>query len=83
MEYSRYKKYLPGRVKNFLLVDNLIVRRKRLNCLASLLVSHDMKCINEEFFELIAEEKLPGETNPYDVDWNKYDSLAPREGAVH
>lgn len=83
VEYSRYKKYLPGRVKNFLLVDNLIVRRKRLNCLASLLVSHDMKCINEEFFELIAEEKLPGETNPYDVDWNKYDSLAPREGAVH
>lgn len=81
-EYSRYTKYLPGRIKEFLLVDNLIIRRKRLNSLASLLVSRDMKSINEEFYELIAEDKLPGENDPYEVDWNKYDSLAPREEAI-
>ncbi|WP_323159112.1 hypothetical protein, partial [Pseudomonas viridiflava] len=78
VEYSRYNKYLPGRIKEFLLVDNLIIRRKRLEGLASLLVSHDMKKINEEFYELIAQGKLPSDNNPYEVDWSKYDSLAPR-----
>jgi|ADGO01.1.fsa_nt_gi hypothetical protein len=38
-----------------------------------------MKGINENFYELIAEEKLPGENDPYEVDWIKYDSLAPIE----
>ena len=83
VEYSRYNKYLPGRIKEFLLVDNLIIRRKRLEGLASLLVSHDMKKINEEFYELIAQDKLPSDNNPYEVDWSKYDSLAPREEAVN
>ncbi|MCR2848256.1 hypothetical protein, partial [Heyndrickxia coagulans] len=41
--------------------------------------SHDMKKINEEFYELIAQDKLPSDNNPYEVDWSKYDSLAPRE----
>lgn len=82
VEYSRYTKYLPGRVKEFLLVENLIIRRKRLDGLASLLISHDMKGINENFYELIAEEKLPGGYDPYEVDWIKYDSLAPIEEAT-
>ncbi|GFZ87002.1 transposase [Compostibacillus humi] len=82
VEYSRYNKYLPGRIKEFLLVDNLNIRRKRLESLASLLVSYDLKRINEEFYELIAQDKLASESNPYEVDWNKYDSLAPREGAI-
>ncbi len=79
VEYSRYNKYLPGRIKEFLLVDNLIIRRKRLESLASLLVSYDMKRLNEEFYELIAQEKLAGQNNPYEVDWKKYDLLAPTE----
>lgn len=61
IEYSRYRDYLPGRIKDFLLVDNLLIRRKRLEGLATLLVTHDMKKINEEFYELISHEKLPEE----------------------
>lgn len=38
---------------------------------------------NEEFYELIAQDKLPSDNNPYEVDWSKYDSLAPREEAVN
>lgn len=81
VEYSRYTKYLPGRIKEFLLVENLIIRRQRLDGLANLLVTHDMKVINENFYDLIAEEKLPGENDPYEIDWIKYDSLAPIEEA--
>jgi transposase len=77
IEYSRYRDYLPGRIKDFLLVDNLLIRRKRLEGLATLLVTHDMKKINEEFYELISQEKLPAENNPYEVDWSQYDLLAP------
>lgn len=79
VDYSRYNSYLPGRIKEFLSVENLIIRRKRLNALASLLVTHDMKTINEEFYELIDQEKLPNNIDPFEVDWNKYDSLAPTE----
>src|SRR5690606_9555675 len=71
----------PGRIKEFLLVENLIIRRQRLDGLANLLVTHDMKVINENFYDLIAEEKLPGENDPYEIDWIKYDSLAPIEEA--
>jgi hypothetical protein len=35
--------------------------------------------LNEEFYELIAQEKLAGQNNPYEVDWKKYDLLAPTE----
>lgn len=64
VEYSRYHKYLPGRIKEFLLVDNLIIRRKRLEALASLLVTYDMKRINEEFYDLIEQDKLPSDSIP-------------------
>lgn len=71
--YSRYQKYLPGRVKDYLLVEDLKLRRERLGELISLLVTHDMKRINEEFYDLISEKN----GNPYGVNWSLYDSLAP------
>lgn len=77
--YSRYKDYLPGRVRDYLLVDHLTIRRERLNALASLLVTHDMKRINEEFYELIAQEKLGKEDNPFEINWGEYDSLTSKE----
>jgi len=79
IEYSRYKDYLPGRIKDFLFVENLLIRRKRLEGLASLLVTYEMKKINEEFYELISQEKLPVDKDPYSVDWSQYDSLAPNQ----
>lgn len=79
LNYSRYCDYLPGRVKEFLLTDNLLIRRKRLESLSTLLVTYDMKRINEEFYDLIEKERLNGDSNPYEVDWNQYDALTPIE----
>ena len=75
VSYSRYNKYLPGRVKDYITVDDLNLRRARLKELASMLVTHDMKRINEEFYDLISEQN----GNPYGVNWSLYDSLAPSD----
>ncbi len=71
--YSRYQKYLPGRVNDYLLVDDLQVRKERLSELVNLLLTHDMKRINEEFYDLISGKN----ENPFGLDWSQYDSLAP------
>lgn len=71
--YSRYQKYLPGRVNDYLMVEDLIVRKERLTELVNLLVTHDMKRINEEFYDLITGKN----ENPFGIDWTLYDSLAP------
>ncbi|MFP3440804.1 hypothetical protein R0K18_24015, partial [Pantoea sp. SIMBA_133] len=63
--YSRYEKYLPGRVKDYLLVEDIQLRKARLNTLANLLVTHDMKQINEAFYEVLST----AEEDPYGVDW--------------
>jgi hypothetical protein len=81
LNYSRYRDYLPGRVKEFLLTDNLLIRRKRLESLTALLITHDMKRINEEFYDLIEKDQLNGDSNPYEVDWNQYDALSPMQEA--
>lgn len=57
------------------MVDNLAIRRERLKALANLLITHDLKGINANFYELIADEKFGKEDNPFDVDWSKYDTL--------
>ena len=73
--YSRYQKYLPGRVNDYLLVEDLTIRKERLIELVNLLVTHDMKRINEEFYDLISGKN----ENPFGLDWSQYDSLAPIE----
>ncbi|MFP3470650.1 hypothetical protein R0J90_11465 [Micrococcus sp. SIMBA_144] len=73
--YSRYEKYLPGRVKDYLLVEDIQLRKARLNTLANLLVTHDMKQINEAFYEVLST----AEEDPYGVDWTHYDALAPAQ----
>lgn len=75
LPYSRYNEYLPGRIRNYLMVDNLAIRQERLKALATLLVTNDMKGINSNFYELIEEEKFGSEANPFDIDWSKYDIL--------
>jgi hypothetical protein len=71
--YSRYEKYLPGRIKDYLLVDDLSLRTDRLKEIVNLLVTHDMKRLNEEFYDLISGKN----GDPYAVNWQLYDSLAP------
>lgn len=76
--YSRYTKYLPGRIKDYLIVEDISLRKERLNALANLLVTRDMQSINQEFYELFQNKT----EDPYGVDWARYDSLAPSDVAV-
>ncbi|WP_077619783.1 hypothetical protein [Bacillus sinesaloumensis] len=57
-------------------VEDLVVRKERLVEIVSLLVTHDIKRINEEFYDLISGNN----ENPFGLDWEEYDSLAPTGG---
>lgn len=74
--YSRYQKYLPGRIKDYLLVESIQIRKKRLNEMLNLLVRYDLKAINENFYELIGQS-IQEEDHPYGVNWKSYDALQP------
>ncbi|MGN7943283.1 MULTISPECIES: IS21 family transposase [Bacillaceae] len=76
VSYSRYQKYLPGRINEYLMVEDLVVRKERLIEIVNLLVTHDIKRINEEFYDLISGNN----ENPFGLDWNEYDALAPTGG---
>lgn len=79
--YSRYQKYLPGRLKDYLLVESIQIRKKRLNEMLNLLVRYDLKAINENFYELIGQS-IQEEDHPYGVNWESYDSLQPSSKEV-
>lgn len=71
--YSRYWKYLPGRIQHYLSIEDLRIRSERLSELLGWLVLHDMSTINERLFELLGERT---ETiDPYQVSWTAYDEL--------
>ncbi|MDQ0158033.1 IS21 family transposase [Robertmurraya andreesenii] len=76
--YSRYTPYLPGRIYEYLKIENLSIRKERLMWLIGLLANREMAEINDQFYELIndqPEELKDPELHPYDVDWAKYDQL--------
>lgn len=50
-----------------------IDKNKRLVEIVNLLVTYDIKRINEEFYDLISGNS----ENPFGLDWDEYDSLAP------
>lgn len=78
--YSRFGPYLPGRIYEYLKIDNLTIRKERLKWLIGLLANHDIQEINESFYEFInkqSDETSSGTVHPYDVDWAKYDDLKP------
>lgn len=78
VSYSRFSSYLPGRIYEYLNISNLTIRKERLNWIIALLANHDMKEINDQFYELLSSQsatlKEP-EAHPYDIDWKKYDQL--------
>ncbi|RWR04026.1 IS21 family transposase [Siminovitchia fortis] len=78
--YSRYSPYLPGRIYEYIKIDNLAIRKQRLGWLARMLATHEMAEINEYFYDLL-EEQADGsgepDRHPYEVDWTKYDQLQP------
>ena len=70
--YSRYWKYLPGRIQSYLRVDDLRLLYQRINRLLDLLLDNTMIELNERFYELISEEY---EESLSDVNWQRYDAL--------
>lgn len=76
--YSRYKEYLPGRIYEYLNIDNLTIRKERIKWLLGLIVLYEMKEINEKFYELLDEQIVSVEqprNHPFDVNWTIYDEL--------
>ena len=71
--YSRYWKYLPGRIQAYLRIDSLRLLYKRIDRLLDLLVNHTMIELNERFYELVPEED---EESISDINWQGYDALA-------
>lgn len=72
MLYSRYWKYLPERIKLYLCHPDCPEQNRRLNQIISLLVTHDMQGINENFYELVDS---PDNQDVYDIDWHHYDAF--------
>lgn len=78
VNHSRFSEYLPGRLREYLIIPNSNIRKERLKWLIGLLANHEMNEINERFYELLGDQASTvkgSESHPYDVDWNKYDQL--------
>lgn len=73
--YSRYQKYLPGRINDYLSTEQMALRKARLIEMANLLARYEMKEINESFYELISGD---GEES-FNVNWEQYDALVSLE----
>lgn len=76
IHYSRYWKYLPGRIQHYLNTDDLRLLYDRVSEISGLLVNNDMTTINERFFELIGRQTT--DSDPYQVSWSAYDELTKR-----
>ncbi|WP_245894085.1 IS21 family transposase [Salsuginibacillus halophilus] len=77
VNHSRYTAYLPGRLRNYLLTHDLSVRKQRIRWMIQLLVKHDIQAINEQFYDLMAQEEAPDHSG-FDIDWSVYDQLHPQ-----
>ena len=77
VDHSRYSTYLPTRIKEYLTVPSFALRKQRINELITLLVTHDMKEIDQNFYEYIGKNNEEQE-HPYGVNWTDYDALSPK-----
>ncbi|WP_438785462.1 IS21 family transposase [Enterococcus sp. DIV0421] len=77
VSYSRYWKYLPARLQNYLAIDNNHLKYRRIKQLLSLLATYDIQQINEQFYELVVQEDAPSD---FDVNWSNYDALTKSGG---
>lgn len=75
--HSRYTPYLPARIKEYLTVPSLALRKQRINELLTLLLTHDMNDIGQNFYSYIGREAEETE-HPYGVNWTDYDALSPK-----
>lgn len=79
--HSRYTEYLPVRIREYLLVPSLNLRKRRIEEVITLLLQHEMKEIDGQFYELIANSDKVS-SHPYDVEWSQYDALQPAASEV-
>lgn len=70
--YSRYWKYLPGRIQIYLNIDDLRLLYQRIDYLLNLLINYTMIELNEQFYELIP---LENDESISDINWQGYDAL--------
>jgi len=85
VDYSRHAQYLPGRIAEYIKVNNYDIRKERMKWLISLLATHEMTEINEQFYELVSCQSAilqEPENHPYDIDWSKYDQLQKTDVVV-
>lgn len=75
--HSRYTPYLPTRIQEYLTIPSLALRKQRINELITLLVTHDMKEIDQNFYEYMGRSSEEQE-HPYGVNWTEYDALSPK-----
>ncbi|MBR7555028.1 IS21 family transposase [Allobacillus sp. GCM10007491] len=73
--YSRYKPYLPTRIYEYIRIENLELRKERIQWLIRCLTQYDMNQIDERFYELVEEQSFTTENHPYEVNWSMYDQL--------
>lgn len=73
--HSRYTNYVPGRLRQHLQIENLAIRRQRIEWVLSLLPRYSIQEIDQQLYELLSHETELDDLHPYDVDWSKYDQL--------
>ncbi|CAM5209547.1 hypothetical protein LSPH26S_00073 [Lysinibacillus sphaericus] len=66
--------------KEYLTVPSLALRKQRIK-LITLLVNHDMKEIDQNFYDYIAKN-IEEQEHPYGVNWTDYDALSPKGTGV-
>lgn len=81
VEYSRYRQYLPGRIKEYLSIPSVHVRKQRIEQVLALLIRFPLEEINEDFYKHMMTDSHPEQNHPFDVDWNQYDDLGQQGGA--
>ncbi|WP_391209906.1 IS21 family transposase [Psychrobacillus sp. L4] len=81
VEYSRYRRYLPGRIKDYLDIPSNHVRKQRLEIILALLSRYQLEEISEDFYKLVETDSVLEEDHPYDVNWNEYDQLGHQGGS--
>jgi hypothetical protein len=80
VEYSRYRQYLPGRLKDYLDIPSNYLRKQRLEQVSALLTRYQLEEINEDFYKHIKTDQSLEQGHPFDVNWNEYDQLGRQGG---
>ena len=66
----------PTRIKEYLTIPSLTLRKQRINELLTLLLTHEMNEIDQNFYNYIGQ--VTEEEHPYGVNWTEYDALSPK-----